>query len=45
MRPFFKIQMALHLEMYDEQYHTSELLGISLSNGEESYFVPVINSI
>ena len=32
--------MALHLEMYDEQYHTSELLGISLFNGEESYFVP-----
>lgn len=32
--------MALHLEMYDEQYHTSELLGISLFNGEQSYFVP-----
>lgn len=35
-----KSRMALHLEMYDEQYHTSELLGIALSDGEQSYFVP-----
>lgn len=31
--------MAVHLEMYDVQYHTSELLGIALSNGEKCYFV------
>lgn len=33
-------EMAVHLEMYDEQYHTTELLGIALSDGEHSYFVP-----
>ena len=32
--------MSVHLEMYDEQYHTSELLGIALSNGEKAYFAP-----
>ena len=32
--------MAVHFEMYDEQYHTSELLGIALSNGEETLFYP-----
>ncbi|WP_313891604.1 DNA polymerase I [Psychrobacillus sp.] len=35
-----KDEMAVHLEMYDEQYHTSELLGIALSDGEHSYFIP-----
>ncbi|MFJ5768330.1 DNA polymerase I [Psychrobacillus sp. NPDC093180] len=34
-----KDQMAVHFEMYDEQYHTSELLGIAFSNGEDSYFI------
>ena len=32
-------EMAVHLEMYDEQYHTSELMGIALSNGENCYFI------
>ena len=32
--------MAVHLEMYDVQYHTSELLGIALSDGEKGYFAP-----
>ena len=40
MHLFYQDTMAVHLEMYDEQYHTSELLGISLSNGERAYFVP-----
>lgn len=34
-----KDQMAVHFEMYDEQYHTSELLGIALSDGDDSYFI------
>ena len=37
--------MAVHLEMYDDQYHTSELLGIALSNGEKGYFAPADVSI
>jgi len=32
--------MSVHLEMYDSQYHTSELLGIALSDGEKGYFAP-----
>ncbi len=32
--------MSVHLEMYDGQYHTSELLGIALSDGEKGYFAP-----
>ncbi|QEY22733.1 DNA polymerase I [Psychrobacillus sp. AK 1817] len=35
-----KDEMSLHLELYDEQYHTADLLGIALSDGEQSYFVP-----
>lgn len=34
-----KDTMAVHLEMFDEQYHTSELLGIALFDGERSYFL------
>ena len=34
-----KDPMAVHFEMYDEQYHTSELLGIALSDGDDSYFI------
>lgn len=34
-----KDKMAIHLEMFNEQYHTSELLGIALYDGEQSYFV------
>ncbi|TQR19820.1 DNA polymerase I [Psychrobacillus vulpis] len=35
-----KDTMVVHLEMYGEQYHTSELLGIALYDGEKSYFIP-----
>ncbi|MFF2755167.1 DNA polymerase I [Psychrobacillus sp. NPDC058041] len=35
-----KDKMAIHLEMYDEQYHTSELLGVALFDGKHSYFIP-----
>lgn len=37
-------EMSVHLEMYDEQYHTTELLGIALSDGEQSYFVPGVKA-
>lgn len=39
-----KDEMALHFEMYDEQYHTSELLGIALSDGEQSFFIPGVSA-
>ncbi|WP_144510949.1 DNA polymerase I [Bacillus sp. FJAT-22090] len=39
-----KEEMAVHLEMYDEQYHTCELLGIALSDGEQSYFIPGVSA-
>lgn len=35
-----KDTMAVHLEMFGEQYHTSELLGVSLFDGEQSLFIP-----
>ncbi len=32
-------EMAVLLEMFDEQYHTTDLLGVALSDGEKSYFL------
>ncbi|MER2072354.1 MAG: DNA polymerase I, partial [Psychrobacillus sp.] len=37
---FLVDEMSLHLELYDEQYHRADLLGIALSDGEKSYFIP-----
>ncbi|MER2262268.1 MAG: DNA polymerase I [Psychrobacillus sp.] len=37
---FLVDEMSLHLELYDEQYHKAELLGVALSDGEQSYFIP-----
>lgn len=37
---FLDEEMSLHLELYDEQYHRAELLGVALSDGEQSYFIP-----
>lgn len=33
-------KMAVHVELEDEHYHTCDILGIGLSNGEKSYFIP-----
>ncbi|MEI4769303.1 DNA polymerase I [Psychrobacillus sp. FJAT-51614] len=38
-KSILKDKMAIHLEMFNEQYHTSELLGIALYDGEQSYFI------
>lgn len=32
-------EMAVHLEMFDEQYHTSDMLGISLATADHVYVV------
>ncbi len=32
-------EMAVHLEMYDEQYHTADMLGVSLATAEKTYVV------
>lgn len=34
-------EMAIHLEMYDEQYHTCDLLGVSLATADKTYVVPM----
>ncbi|RLQ91897.1 DNA polymerase I [Planomicrobium sp. Y74] len=33
--------MAVHLEMYDEHYHTCDLLGVALSDGNDTYVIPM----
>lgn len=30
-------EMAIHLEMYDEQYHTCDLLGVSFATADKTY--------
>lgn len=35
-----KEEMALHVELENEHYHTCRVLGLGLTNGEETYFVP-----
>nr|WP_279577037.1 DNA polymerase I [Planococcus ruber] len=34
-------EMAVHLELYDEQYHTCDLLGVSLATAEKTYVIPM----
>ncbi|MCM3757457.1 DNA polymerase I [Sporosarcina aquimarina] len=34
-------QMAVHLEMMDDNYLTSELFGLSMTNGENVFYVPM----
>lgn len=34
-------EMAVHLEFYDEQYHTANMLGIALVDDHNAYFVKV----
>lgn len=36
-----KDEMAVHLEMYDEHYHTCELLGVALSDEDSTYVIPM----
>jgi len=36
--------MAVHLELYDEQYHTSDMLGIALVDEDNSYFINIDNA-
>ena len=36
-----KDEMAVHLELYDEQYHTCDLLGVSLATETETYVIPM----
>ncbi len=36
-----KADLAIHLEFYDSNYHTSDILGIGISNGKNTYFVDV----
>lgn len=38
-----KSGIAFHVELSDEYYHTAEILGVSLSDGEETVFIPVEN--
>jgi DNA polymerase-1 len=34
-------EMAVHLELYDEQYHTADMLGIALVDEHQAYFIKV----
>ncbi len=34
-------EMAVHLELYDEQYHTSQLLGVALASEKATYVIPM----
>ncbi|RNF40862.1 DNA polymerase I [Planococcus salinus] len=34
-------EMAVHLELYDEHYHTCELLGVSLATAAKTYVIPM----
>ncbi|WP_019415944.1 DNA polymerase I [Paenisporosarcina sp. TG20] len=34
-------EMAVHLELYDEQYHTADMLGIALVDEKNAYFIKV----
>ncbi|QBP40683.1 DNA polymerase I [Paenisporosarcina antarctica] len=34
-------EMAVHLELYDEQYHTADMLGIALVDDKHAYFIKV----
>ena len=36
-----KDEMAVHLEMYDEHYHTCDLLGVALSDATDTYVIPM----
>lgn len=36
-----KDEMAVHLEMYDEHYHTCDLLGVALSDEDETFVIPM----
>ncbi|SEJ31498.1 DNA polymerase I [Bhargavaea ginsengi] len=38
-----KSGIAFHVELSDEHYHTADILGVSLSDGEETVFIPVEN--
>lgn len=34
-------EMAVHLELYDEQYHTADMLGLALVDEKHAYFIKV----
>ncbi len=34
-------EMAVHLELYDEQYHTADMLGLALVDDHNAYFIKV----
>ena len=34
-------EMAVHLELYDEQYHTADMLGLALVDEHNAYFIKV----
>ena len=36
-----KDEMAVHLELYDEHYHSCDLLGVSLATDTETYVIPM----
>ncbi|MCM3086410.1 DNA polymerase I [Bhargavaea ginsengi] len=38
-----KSGIAFHVELSDEHYHTADILGVSLSDGEEIVFIPMEN--
>jgi len=37
-------EMAVHLELYDEQYHTANMLGVALVDENNAYFIKVENA-
>jgi len=37
-------KMAVHLELYDEQYHKADMLGIALVDDNHSYFIQIDNA-
>lgn len=38
--PILKSGLAVHIELADFNYHTSEIIGFSLSDGEKHYYIP-----
>ena len=41
IKKILKTNMAVHLEIYDFNYHKSDLVGFSLADEDSTYFIPV----
>lgn len=39
IKRILKSDMAVHMELFDDNYHTSDIVGFSLSDGKKHYFI------